>query len=202
MGRIILPPSLLGVKSKQDFVSSITGSGITTSNLAISSVDLNNSLLLLNGSGVWRNAVLGDADPIFLMARAELSSATNILMTKNSAFSSAASFSRVSGQVLEFNAGVLKRSVQRGSVVIPTTVNGTDFSTGTIFTAPTNIAKTFLNVCGISTTLPVSTGINIGWGIPYRVTLNTANDGLDLQINGQYNTNSAITVSYEVWELL
>lgn len=197
-GRIILPPSLLSIKSRQAFDISLVNGNITA-NLAISSVDMNNTILLTDG--VFGNINTG-TDPEFnkKAVKLRITSATNIEMTRNTALPVHPNIGHwISGAVVEFNSGVLKKPVVRG--VYTTAGNGgggtTPIDTGAIFSQVSN--KAIFSFLGL-TTDDNNSSTSQTMGITAR--LNNNRDGIYFMFNGTFSAAKNYSLSYEVAEFL
>lgn len=196
MSRIIAPPQILGVKSRQDFTLNMTGL-VNTANLAVTSVDMNNSILL-TADGYMNS---GDATNDYRCFALDLSSATNIRMQKNTAFTVNNPNIRAtqSGQLIEFNAGVLKRNVQRGFWAVAAT-GALSYSSGSILTAPTNRQKVVFSYLGMYTNDNIGS-VNPACKMNVSIRLNVAGDGFELDLAGNANTKT-YNFSYEVAEFV
>jgi hypothetical protein len=200
MGRIILPPSLLGVKSRQQIGVTFTGTALTTLDTTITSVDLNNSMLLTDG--LLGSVAMGDVAISVSSFRAQLTSATNLRIQKNTVFSVSPTL-MMAAQVIEFNAGVVK-NLRRGTFTYTGTNVGvtTLQSTGSIFTALTNRDKCIINSLGYTASAVSNNASNVDDYIKKgNLVLNSALDGFDFRTSDA-STGVTYTVSYEVVEFL
>ncbi len=192
MGRIILPPSALSIKSRQVFDLDLTGL-VTSVDLTISSVDMNKTLVMPHG--YYINS--GDVEYSRRCAKLELTSATNLQINKQTAFTvnNPNIVNRMQGEIVEFSDGVLRQNVQRGVYVATGNGVGGFIDTGAIFTAVSD--KAIFSYLGVSTT-DTGSGNSI---IQMTCRLNNARNGIYF-CTAPYTNTQTYRIGWEVADFI